>query len=157
MSFGLKCKRNISTFSTMDLENRYHTALHSYSIFKACNMQITRQTKKGLIVLICLLFNCHKWSAGTHLCLHCAGATQLLLQWMLHFQQEHDFYAKGLQWLKLWGMFVHRLKSKTCKVLEVYWIFVGFNKIFIGCFFGSPCIIWDFGMSQPGIEPSLLH
>jgi len=26
-------------------------------------------------------------------------------------------------------MIVHRLKVKTCKVLEVYWIFVGFNKI----------------------------
>jgi len=28
-------------------------------------------------------------------------------------------------------MIIHRLKSKTCEVLEVYWIFVGFNKNFM--------------------------
>ena len=44
-------------------------------------------------------------------------------------------YAKGLQWLKLWEMIVHRLKLATCKVLEVYWIFVRFNKIFMGSVF----------------------
>jgi len=32
-------------------------------------------------------------------------------------------------------MIVHRLKFKTCKVLEVYWILVGFNKIFMGSIF----------------------
>ena len=38
------------------------------------------------------------------------------------------------------GMVVHRLKFETCKVLEVYWNFVGFNKTFMGSvFFGSPC------------------
>jgi len=26
------------------------------------------------------------------------------------FWKEHDFYAKGLQWLKLWEMIVRRLK-----------------------------------------------
>jgi len=51
------------------------------------------------------------------------------------FREEHDVYAKGLQWLKLWGMFVRRLKFKTCKVLDVYWIFVGFHIIFKGSVF----------------------
>jgi len=44
-------------------------------------------------------------------------------------------YAKGLQWLKLWGMFVRRLKFKTCKMLDVYWIFVRFHIIFKGSVF----------------------
>jgi len=36
-------------------------------------------------------------------------------------------------------MIVHKLKFKTCKVLKEYWIFVGFNKIFLGyIFFESP-------------------
>jgi len=30
------------------------------------------------------------------------------------------------------GVIVHRLKFKTCKARQVYWIFVGFNKIFTG-------------------------
>jgi len=39
------------------------------------------------------------------------------------------------------GMIVHRLKFKTCKLLEVYWIFVEFNKILMGSiFFGSPSV-----------------
>jgi len=41
-------------------------------------------------------------------------------------------------------MIVHRQKFKTCKVLEVYWIFVVFNKIFMGSvFLGHPvwCIL----------------
>jgi len=55
------------------------------------------------------------------------------------FWKEHDFYAKGLQWLKLWRMIIHRLKFKTCKLLEAYWIFVGFNTIFTGpVFLGHP-------------------
>jgi len=33
-------------------------------------------------------------------------------------------------------MIVHRLKFKTCEVLEVHWIFVGFNKILRVLFFG---------------------
>jgi len=33
------------------------------------------------------------------------------------FWKEHDLYGKGLQWLKFWGMIVHRLKVKTCRVL----------------------------------------
>jgi len=49
--------------------------------------------------------------------------------------REHDFYVKGLQLPKLWEMIVHRLKFKTCKMLEVYWIFVGFNTIFMGSVF----------------------
>jgi len=56
------------------------------------------------------------------------------------FWKEHDFYANRLQWLKLWGMLSRRLKFKTCKVLEVYWIFVGFNKSFMrSIILGSPC------------------
>jgi len=36
-------------------------------------------------------------------------------------------------------MIVHRLKFNTFKVFEVYWIFVGFHKIFIGyVFLGHP-------------------
>ena len=36
-------------------------------------------------------------------------------------------------------MIVHGLKFKTCEVLEVYWIFVGFNKICMGSvFLGHP-------------------
>ena len=46
-----------------------------------------------------------------------------------------NFYAEGLQWLKRWGMIVQRLKFKTCKVLEVYWIFAGFNKFLWVLFF----------------------
>jgi len=41
-------------------------------------------------------------------------------------------------------MIVQRLKFKTCKVLEVYCISVGFNKTFMGSFFGSPCSLVDF-------------
>ena len=38
--------------------------------------------------------------------------------------------------MKLWGI-VHKLKFKTCEVLEVYCISEGFNKIFMGSvFFG---------------------
>jgi len=32
-------------------------------------------------------------------------------------------------------MVVHRMKFKTGKVLEVYWIFAGVNKIFMGSVF----------------------
>jgi len=32
-------------------------------------------------------------------------------------------------------MIVHRLKFKTCQVLQVYWIFVGFNKFLWVLFF----------------------
>ena len=40
------------------------------------------------------------------------------------------------------GTILHRLKFKTCNVLKVYWIFVGFNKIFMGSvFFRLPCTI----------------
>jgi len=37
--------------------------------------------------------------------------------------------------MKLWGMIERRLRFKTCKVLEAYWIVVGFNKIFMGSVF----------------------
>ena len=33
------------------------------------------------------------------------------------------------------GMIVHRLKFKTCKVVEVYWIFVGLCETFMGSIF----------------------
>ena len=48
------------------------------------------------------------------------------------FWKEHDFYV---QWLKLWEMIVDKLKFKTSKLLEVFWISVGFYKIFIGSLF----------------------
>jgi len=32
-------------------------------------------------------------------------------------------------------MVVHSVKFKTCKVFKVYWIFVGFNKTFMGSVF----------------------
>jgi len=32
-------------------------------------------------------------------------------------------------------MVVHRLKFKICELLEVYWIFAGFNKNFMGSVF----------------------
>jgi len=32
-------------------------------------------------------------------------------------------------------MIVNRLKFETCKVFEIYWMSVGFNKIFIGSVF----------------------
>jgi len=56
------------------------------------------------------------------------------------FCKEHDFeLAKERQRLILWGMTVHRPKFKTCKVLEVYWIFVGFNQMFMGSvYLGHP-------------------
>jgi len=67
------------------------------------------------------------------------------------FWKKHDFYAKGLQRLKIWGMIEHRLKFRTCKVPDVYWIFVGFNKIFMGSVFWVPlyesekrCYVWTF-------------
>ena len=46
-------------------------------------------------------------------------------------RKEHDFYVKGRQRLKLWGTIVHWLKFKTCKVLEVYWMFAGSHEIFM--------------------------
>jgi len=37
-------------------------------------------------------------------------------------------------------MIVQRLKFKTSKVLEVYWILVEFNTIFMGCVFGATLV-----------------
>ena len=61
----------------------------------------------------------------------------------VYFAKNITFDVKGLQWLKLWGMIVHTVKFRTCKVLEVHWIFVGFNKIFVGSVFsGYPVQRW---------------
>ena len=64
---------------------------------------------------------------------HCGGHFEPILEriWLLY---------KGNSMTETMGMVVHRLKFETCKVLEVYWNFVGFNKTFMGSvFFGSPC------------------
>jgi len=81
----------------------------------------------------------NQWN--TQECFRVSGNFARRLQGHLeHIWKEHDFYAKGYQRLKLWGMMVHRMKFETCKVLEVHGIFVGFNKLFYGfCLFGSPC------------------
>ena len=40
-------------------------------------------------------------------------------------------------------MIIHRMNFKTCEVLEVCWILVGFSKIFMVSVFSGHLVLWD--------------